>query len=282
MSPVSEFEGKTVENAVEKACEALNISKEKLKYNVISYGSSGIFGLVGVKKAKIRVIVPESAPKAPEPVFEKERPALSDSDDEDEFEIEEECADIDHAQEELHDHAADSSEEEEVSPNQVQVSEEIMGMCRDVLQRVADAITDDASVSVSKTEEYVCFEIAGGNSAVLIGKRGQTLEAIQYLAEKIINKHTARRVRIRVDIEGYLNKRKDRLESLAKRLAEKVKVSGKPSTIGQMNAHDRRIIHIALKDDIEVRTQSIGEGFYRKLVIFPKKKNAKKKAKEKK
>ncbi len=85
-----------------------------------------------------------------------------------------------------------------------------------------------------------------------------------------------------MDIEGYLNKRKDRLESLAKRLAEKVKVSGKPSTIGQMNAHDRRIIHIALKDDIEVRTQSIGEGFYRKLVIFPKKKNAKKKAKEKK
>lgn len=285
MSPVSEFEGKTVENAVEKACEALNISKEKLRYNVISYGSSGIFGLVGVKKAKIRVIVPESAPeppKPPEPVFEKERPALSDSDDEDEFEIEEECADLEHAQEELQEHAADSPEEEEVPANQVQVSEEIMDMCRAVLQRVADSITDDASVSVSKTEEYVCFEIAGGNSAVLIGKRGQTLEAIQYLAEKIINKHTARRVRIRVDIEGYLNKRKERLESLAKRLAEKVKVSGKPSTIGQMNAHDRRIIHISLKDNVEVRTQSIGEGFYRKLVIFPKKKNAKKKAKEKK
>jgi spoIIIJ-associated protein len=279
---MSEFEGKTVENAVEKACEALNISKEKLKYNVISYGSSGIFGLVGVKKAKIRVVMPASLSEAaPEPVSEKESPVSSDS-DEDEFEIEEECADLEHAQDESQEHTADSSEDEEVSPNQVQVSDEIMNMCRDVLQRVADSITDDASVSVSKTEEYVCFEIAGGNSAVLIGKRGQTLEAIQYLAEKIINKSTARRVRIRVDIEGYLDKRKDRLESLARRLAEKVRTSGKPSTIGQMNAHDRRIIHIALKDNAEVRTQSIGEGFYRKLVIFPKKKNAKKKAKDKK
>lgn len=271
---MSEFEGKTVENAVEKACEALNISKEKLKYNVISYGSSGIFGLVGVKKAKIRVIMPP--PTEPEPVSEKE-----DS-DEDEFEIEEECADLEHAQDESQERTADSSEDEEVSPNQVQVSDEIMNMCRDVLQRVADSITDDASVAVGKTEEYVCFEISGGNSAVLIGKRGQTLESIQYLAEKIVNKNTARRVRVRVDIEGYLDKRKDRLESLAKRLAEKVKASGKPSTIGQMNAHDRRIIHISLKDNAEVRTQSIGEGFYRKLVIFPKKKNAKKKAKDKK
>lgn len=115
------------------------------------------------------------------------------------------------------------------------------------------------------------FDINGGNAAVLIGRRGQTLEAIQYLVEKIINKRRGKRVRIQVDVEGYAKNRRASLKKLAGRTAEKVKRTGKPATIGQMNAHDRRIVHMALKDDNAVRTQSVGEGYIRKLVIFPKK-----------
>jgi spoIIIJ-associated protein len=118
--------------------------------------------------------------------------------------------------------------------------------------------------------------VSGGNSAVLIGKRGQTLEAIQYLVEKIVNKNRKGRVGIHVDVEGYLEKRRIRLQRLAVRMAEKVKSTGKPSAIGQMNAHDRRIVHIALQDDNRVRTQSKGEGFLKKLVIFPKKNSSSK------
>lgn len=100
---------------------------------------------------------------------------------------------------------------------------------------------------------------------------------MQYLVEKIINKHSEQRIRIQIDIEGYLKKRQNNLKGLAERLAEKAKRSGKPITIGQMNAHDRRIVHIALRDDNGVRTQSVGDGFLKNLLIFPRKKYPQKK-----
>jgi len=126
--------------------------------------------------------------------------------------------------------------------------------------------------------EYILYNISSENSAVLIGKRGQTLDAIQYLVEKIVNRQNDDRIRVDVDIEGYLKNRKTNLDQLAAHLAEKVKLTGKPGSAGQMNAYDRRIVHMALKDDPAVRTQSIGEGLYRKLMIFPKKNSQKKKS----
>ncbi len=112
---------------------------------------------------------------------------------------------------------------------------------------------------------------------MLIGKRGQTLDAIQFIVEKIINKRQHKRVRIQVDVGGYLEKRKANLKELASRTAEKVCKSGKPCSIGMMNAHDRRIVHLTLKNDKRIRTQSIGNGSLRKLMIFPKKSVLKKK-----
>jgi spoIIIJ-associated protein len=100
---------------------------------------------------------------------------------------------------------------------------------------------------------------------------------MQYIVEKIVNKKRKDRIGIQVDVEGYLEKRRINLEKTAFRLSEKVKRTGKPATIGQMNSHDRRIVHIALKDDNMVRTQSVGEGILRKLVIFPKKNSSRKK-----
>ena len=148
---------------------------------------------------------------------------------------------------------------------------------RDALQRIIDLITTDATISIEERSNRIFFNVKGGNSAILIGKRGQTLEAIQYILEKIVNKKRQERIRIQVDVEGYLEKRRVSLEGLAARLAEKVKRTGKPATIGQMNSHDRRIVHIALKNDSQVRTQSMGEGVLRKLVIFPKKYSQRKK-----
>jgi spoIIIJ-associated protein len=106
---------------------------------------------------------------------------------------------------------------------------------------------------------------------MLIGKRGQTLEAIQYLVEKIVNKQNEHRVRVLVDVEGYLKTRKSNLQKLAAKMAEKAQKTQKPVTIGQMNAYDRRTVHLHLKSNSAVRTQSVGEGYYRKLIIFPKK-----------
>ena len=142
---------------------------------------------------------------------------------------------------------------------------------RKALRVILDFITEDTSIDIDIRKEKILFKVEGGNSGLVIGKRGQTLEAIQYLIEKMVNKQNGQRVRVQVDVEGYLENRKDNLKKMASRMAEKVKKINKPVTIGQMNAYDRRIVHLHLKDTQGVRTQSMGEGYYRKLVIFPKK-----------
>ncbi len=257
MSHCVEFEDKNVEMAVKKACEELNIPREKLKHDVISYGSTGIFGLVGTKKARIRVTLPEPSPKI---VFE-----TSDKEQQNENSHEQTLESVDSQIEISHDEGVD---------HRVAVDPRDLG--REALQKIIDLITTDATISIEKRSNRIVFNVRGGNSAILIGKRGQTLEAIQFLVEKIVNKNRKGRVGIHIDVEGYLEKRRMSLQRLAVRMAEKVKSTGKPAAIGQMNAHDRRIVHIALQDDDMVRTQSKGDGFLKKLVIFPKKNSSRK------
>ncbi|MFP4422526.1 MAG: RNA-binding cell elongation regulator Jag/EloR [Desulfococcaceae bacterium] len=314
MPSCKEFEAKAVDRAVEKAAAALNIPKDKLKYNVISYGSSGIFGLVGAKKAKISVMLPEKdgkgrnrnrgktplgrgmetsasetvssilretfgddamdekpegesagtpmgEPETDRPEEEKEWAEAESPDEDAEESVEEESSDTEDADE--------GPEAAEISP---EVLAEATDRGREALERIIDLISGEAEISVVSENGGIRYNVAGGNAGVLIGKRGQTLEAIQYLVEKIVNKQAEGRVRVQVDVEGYLDNRKANLEELARKLADKTRKSGKPSSLGHMSAHDRRIVHLALKDDADVRTQSVGEGFYRKLVIFPNRK----------
>ncbi len=296
MSSCLEFEGKAVENAVQKASEELDIPKDKLSYKVISHGSSGIFGLVGVKKAKICVFLPDEAGEEIKDQKERNRPRRRRNMDEqtaksvsslvqeafstnvpDKDTNDTEDVPDDDAEDDLDDTFAKGPRSAPKPYVPVDLSHKAVTMGREALQRIVDFITAEARIEVKNGEDRLMFNVEGGDTGVLIGKRGQTLEAIQYLIEKIVNKHSEDRIRIQVDVEGYLQTRKTNLESLARRLADKSKHSGKPSTLGQMNAHDRRIVHLALKDDSEVRTQSMGDGFYRKLVIFPKRKNFRRK-----
>ncbi len=258
-----EFKAKNVEKAVEKASEELNLPKKELKYEVLSYGSSGIFGLSGGKKAKIRIQLPEDAlPLESKPEISElasiPSDGVEDSEPSDELNL---GADYAAGKENLEDGQIYSFPEDPVD------------MGRNVLQRIVDSITTDAQISVEEDSERIFFNVNGGNAGVLIGKRGQTLDAIQSIIEKVINKRRKNRTRVLVDIEGYLETRKENLEKLAMRLAEKSKRISKPISLGQMNAYDRRIVHIALEDNPDVQTRSRGEGPLRKLVIFPKNRN---------
>ena len=244
-----EFEGKSIENVTEKASKKLKIPLEALKYDVISYGSSGIFGLVGTKKAKIRVAIHEKEPRTP---------AIK--------------SDPSSAAEKLPSAAVQPANE---MPDEN--IEEALNIGKNVLQRIIDEITTGGTISVEKNTDRILFNIQNENAAILIGKRGQTLEAIQYLVEKAVNRQNKTRLRVQVDIAGYLENRKNYLKQLAERMAQKARSTGKPTSVGQLNAHDRRIVHLLLKNDTRVRTQSIGDGFYRKLVIFPKKNSHKNK-----
>jgi len=264
-----EFEGKNVESAVEKACEKLNINKNELKYDVISNGSSGIFGLIRFKKAKIKVLTIDG--------FRNDPPAKGRKKTENDYEgrsgivsLVDEAFNVNGSGNNKNKYTAETSGENK------KLSKEPAALGLEILRRIVNLITDDTDITVEQDNEKVAFQIIGGNSSVLIGKKGQNLEAIQYLIDKIVNRHSEKRVIVEVDVEDYFQKRKEKLVKLAERLAEKVKKTRKPSTLKQMNIQERRIIHLALKKDRSVRTQSIGDGYYRKLVIIPKKGNSQK------
>jgi spoIIIJ-associated protein len=255
-----EFLGKNVEKAVKKACSKLKITPNEIKYDVLSFGSTGIFGLAGSKKAKIRVILEDN----PEVIEAESGNDFEESHDN--FEKSTFHQDVENGNEaDTQDVPTDSNLDNSVA------------LGRDILQRIADSLTSDATIEVKKNSERVLYDIVGGNSAILIGKRGQTLEAIQSIVEKAVNKSNKNRIRIQIDVAGYLETRWTNLEKLGNRLAEKAKRIGKPISLGQMSAADRRIIHLALKDDPAVRTQSRGDGYLKKLVIFPQKERKKNK-----
>ena len=250
MTDYLEFEGKTIDQALEKASQQVGQPADIIEYDVISYGSSGIFGLVGVKQAKIRV--KNKQPKIPQEIQRTARQQARDLVN-DAFQVEE------------------PPEAVESAPTSLQNVETASAVGREALERLVGFISDGTTIQSEFNNDRLLFKVEGGNSSLLIGKRGQTLEAIQYLIEKIINKKNDQRVRVLVDVEGYLNTREENLKKLASRMAEKAERINKPVTIGQMNAYDRRIVHVHLKDNRAVRTQSMGEGYYRKLVILPKK-----------
>ena len=123
-------------------------------------------------------------------------------------------------------------------------------------------------VTFNDKEECFNVELKGGNMGVLIGKRGQTLDSIQYLTSLVVNKGREKYVRIKMDTEDYRNRRKETLESLAKNIAYKVKRSRRPVALEPMNPYERRIIHSALQNDKFVSTKSEGEEPFRHVVIY--------------
>jgi len=294
MTQPLEFTGKNVTSAVEAACKQLGIPSKELDYKVISTGTTGIFGIVGRKDARIRVAVPakdtdqsredkegilsivdeafgQSKPKprkpAPGPRQPKEATPQEAPGNKPEFD-DEDTGRWDARP------APRSEKPARQEPPPEPVSQASIDLGVEAVQKMADLITEDAHVEAITQADRLTLQINGGNTGILIGRKGQTLDAMQFLADKIINRQSEARVRVKVDIEGYMETRKANLKHLALKMAEKAKKTGRPATINQMSAQDRRIVHLALKEDAQVRTQSMGDGYYRRLVIFPKKRNA--------
>lgn len=287
MKQTQEFAGKDIDDAIKNACFELNLSKSDLKYDIISTGASGIFGIVGRKNAKIRVSLPDinakgtanndddgvqsivdeafgvkpkpSQPKKAKPkkVNKKPAPAAAAKQPVEEKETKKPKE----AKKQT-----EKIEEQEI----VDVTQESIDLGKEAIKKMIDLITDEADVNAEVDRDRLLLKVAGGNSGILIGRKGQTLEAMQFLADKIVNRKSEARVRVKVDIEGYMEARKANLIQLAHKMADKAKKTGRPATINQMSGQDRRIIHLTLKEDPRVRTQSKGDGYYRRLIILPK------------
>ncbi|MCD8117873.1 MAG: protein jag [Lachnospiraceae bacterium] len=150
--------------------------------------------------------------------------------------------------------------------------ETLEDIARDFLLEVTKGMNIEAQVDIAYDEEesVMKIEVSGPEMGTLIGKRGQTLDSLQYLVSLVVNKKGDKYVRVILDTEDYRNRRKETLENLAKNVAEKVKKTRRRVSLEPMNANERRIIHAALQDDKYVTTKSEGEEPYRHVVVYSK------------
>ena len=250
--PEIEIEGKTIDEAIEKACRDFGVSRDKLNIEILLEGSSGFLGL-GAKKAKIKagllsIDATLNPPVSPQPETKKKEPVL-----------------------EIMPAAFDRPAAPDRQPAAIDngVGERAITVLEGILTHMGIA----APVSVEETEESILLNIKGDGGGLLIGRRGQNLDAIQYIVNKAANRSLNGRKMIIIDTEAYRKRREESLVSLAEKLGEKVRKTKKAVTVSHMNAHDRRIIHMALQSDASLTTKSRGEGEYRKIVIIPSKKN---------
>jgi len=257
-----EYVGKSLEEALETAAAELGFPKEELKYQKISEN-----GILFKKKVKILVNVPE-AEAAPAPAVVQEAPVIEEkstvSEAINETEAESEsvniAADIVDAVSTGSTFPKSDKPAEEIAKNFV--SEVLAGM----------GINAIVTSELDTEEETIYVNIEGPDMGVLIGKRGQTLDSLQYLTSLFVNKKKDKYIKIKMDTENYRARRKETLENLAKNIAYKVKKSRRQFVLEPMNPYERRIIHSTLQQDKFVATRSEGEEPYRKVVVYLKKK----------
>lgn len=260
---------KTIEAAVAEGLEKLGISREEAVVHVVEQPSSGLFGLIHKKMAVVDISAPDE--EVPEETVE-EAPAAEIPAEEAKEETPAEAPQAEEAAEEVKEEApAEEKKAEREEPTfdpeeQKKVAEEAKTFLAGVFAGMHLAVTMECRM----TEERIMINLVGDGLGILIGKHGQTLDALQYLTNLAAGKSFRHHYFILLDVENYRERRQDTLEALARRLAGKVKRTGEEIRLEPMAAGERRIIHLALQDDHAVSTDSEGEAPYRYVVIRPK------------
>ena len=252
-----EVSGKNVDEALTNALIKLETTSDKVEYEVVEKGSSGILGLFN-KPAVIRV-------RKKEIVEVEEKPVQKEEIKPTEEKIQEEVKPSQPVQQ------AESVQPSEKSTKHVNVmsNDEIERRIVTFLDEMFKAMELEVKIEVKFDDpECVNVELSGPNMGVLIGKRGQTLDSIQYLTSLVVNKGKEKYVRIKLDTEDYRSRRKETLESLARNIPYKVKRSRRPVSLEPMNPYERRIIHSTLQNDKCVSTRSEGEEPFRHVVVY--------------
>lgn len=289
-----EVTGKSVEEAITNACTKLGIPSDKLDYEVIEKGNSGFLGIFNSKPAKIKArekqeepeVKSVEAPKKSEASVHTEKKADDfkkseakkefKSEPKKEFKKEHKPADnkknIETVKESPKAEAQPQPKEEPFTEEQKEVIRKDIKAFLDSMFG-AMSMEVNADITFDDEENTVNVDLTGDNMGVLIGKRGQTLDSIQYLTSLVINKNSEKYVRVKLDTENYRKRRKETLESLAKNIAYKVKRSRRPVSLEPMNPYERRIIHSALQADKFVSTRSEGEEPFRHVVVYLEREN---------
>lgn len=208
---VIEVTGKTVDEAVTNALIKLETTSDKIEYEVLEKGSTGILGIFNSKPAKIRVW------------------------------------------------------------KKLTIEDKIREFLNNIFKTMNMEVIID--IQYEKEEGIMSINLSGSEMGILIGKRGQTLDSLQYLVNLVANKESEAYIRVKMDTENYRERRKETLETLAKNIAYKVKRTKKTASLEPMNPYERRIIHSALQNDKFVCTKSEGEEPYRYVTVMLKREN---------
>ena len=302
---------KTVKDAILEASLKLETFRDNIEYEVIEEGSTGFLGF-GSKKAVIKArkkvavedilkeeVKEEKPARKEKKEFKKEKKEFKENKKEfkrekkerkefqQEKKAEEKPAPVPEEVKEVKEEVPTAAEptaeaveetvevrkERKVAELTPEEKEEVKEKAVKFMKDVFASIEMEVEVNASFEDEVLNVEMSGEDMGVLIGKRGQTLDSLQYLTSLVVNKGRSGYVRVKVDTENYRNRRKETLENLAKNIAYKVKRTRRPVFLEPMNPYERRIIHSALQNDPYVTTHSEGEEPYRKVVVTLKRNN---------
>lgn len=231
-----EKSAKTIDDAVQLALNELEVSSDDVEVEVLEQPSKGIFGLIGTKQAKVKVTIKEK-----EPVVKRV----------------EEIKEITH---------------KKPTNRGTEIPEEDIEKAKTFLREVLNGMDIKAEIRIKNSNGNLLINLSGPKMGIIIGRRGQTLDSLQYLVSLVVNKNKGKEgyVKVILDTEDYRKKREETLIRLANRLAHKVLSNGKRIELEPMNPYERRIIHSALQSYSEITTYSEGDEPYRKVVISHK------------
>ena len=262
---------KTVDDAITEALIQLGVTSDRLEYEVIEKGSAGFLG-IGMKQAVIE------ARRKPEPKEEKveepvvEEPVKAEPKKVEAVQPQKAAAEkkADEPQKAAFEKAVEKEVKEEVKKETklVEVQPQTIEAVEDFLKNTMKAMDMEVELKTEIDQDgALCVDMSGEHMGILIGKRGQTLDSLQYLANRVANKHQEGYVRVKLDTENYRARREETLRHLAKNIAHKVKRNRRPVALEPMNPYERRVIHSALQADRYVETHSEGEEPFRKVVV---------------
>lgn len=265
-SEKNDYYGKDVAEAIKKACDGLGVPQEKLEIEVIETGSTGIFGLIR-KKARIRVAIKQeieeetfdvdifmgAGNKAPyhEVEYDEEQPVqptpnavANGEEDEDEDDL-----------------PPEEEQEGEASPESLRIVEE-------EVRQLIELMGFPSTIEVKTKGLAVTCTIRGEHEESLTGQDGKVLDSLQYILRKIISRKSTERLRVTVNVGDFREKRLEELKIKATELAAMVKVDGKTQVLPGLNPAERRAIHMIFQEDKEIRSRSVGDGMFKKILIY--------------
>ena len=246
-----EFDGKTVDYAIEAACKYFEAKPDDLEINILTRGSTGIFGLGG-RKAKIQAVLKNITPPVTEEKSEEENAPIE-------------------AEANRHTPEVPESEEDVIKPGKEapEDRDKHISLAREITEELLNKTGLVGQVVIKVGEEGPYLDISGEDLSLIIGKEGQNLDALEYIVNRILRHRVENRTGVRLEAQGYREKREKSITLLAHRMAKKAQKTGRAVTLQPLGARERRLVHLALKDVKGIRTHSIGEGIMRKVVINP-------------